>query len=154
MYLQSYLLHTSTVCVCQRFVNFRLHKNKYPHKAAVGNIQPAQLPPLFKYFCQSQFLSLRFRASVWRLLSLLSAVRIVVVIRHLATKSLYFASLYIAFFSRCGYCRFAALVFTVLVAVLFFIFQLLSAISSPVPSGTTSWRMSLYLQPDKELRNS
>ena len=63
-YLQSYLRHTSTVRVRQRFVNFSLRKNKYPHKAAVGKTQPAQLPALFKYFCQSQFLSLPFRASV------------------------------------------------------------------------------------------
>ena len=46
-----------------------------------------------------------------------------VVFCHLASKSLYFASLCFAFFSHCGYCRLAALVFTVLVAVLFLIFS-------------------------------
>ena len=69
------------------------------------------------------FISLPFGTSSTFLLGLLSAVLIVVAIRHLATKSwIYFACFYFYFavFSCRGYCRLAAIVFAVGVAVPFF----------------------------------
>ena len=106
-----------------RFADFSTHRNKSQHTQ--GHLSFAgKNGPL--YCCIFQVFLCQY-VTVWTsltfLLGLLSAVLIAVAFCHLATKpSFYFACFYFYFavFSRCGYCRLAAIVLAAWVAVPFF----------------------------------
>ena len=112
-----------------RFANFSTRRiNLYIHKATFLLLvkTAALLLRLFKYFSVSMFISLPLITSLTFLLGLLSAVLITVAFRHLATKPLFYFScfyFYFAVFSRCGYCRLAAIVLAAWVALPFFAYH-------------------------------
>ena len=101
-------------------------------------------------FSVSMFISLPFGTSLTFLLGLLSAVVIAVALRHLATKSsFYFVGFYLVVFSRRGYCRLAAIVFTAWAAVPFFAslcHLILATIFIALPFSSLPSILSLFSQ--------